>query len=466
MNDDLEVMLHGEALATLRRTRSGRLELHYHEPDGTALSLSMPRRRKAYAGEVVSNWIDNLVPDDERLRASWARDNRAASASPFDLLSTRIGEDCAGAVQFAPPAEAGRLQARQGETELVGIRWIEERLSQLRHAADTWQRLDHSRLMYSIGGLQPKLGLHRTVDGQWARPHGSVPTTHILKPAPREEWPHLDLNEHICLAAARQLGIPAARSSYQQFGSQSAVVVERFDRRSDGNGWRRIHAEDLCQALGLRPDQKTERRGGPSVRAVGRLLRSMAATRADGEENARRFAQALALNWAIIGSDAHAKNYTILHLDDGSAALAPLYDVSSNLGHMHAAGDPAEYEAVPMAMRVGADYTVGAGSVPGAWRSVAKDLAIGRDYALGQACSIAGSFSDAAEREVAAMMRTGQPAEQASPPDAAEEGAPLPASVRCNQRLRGGALCNRRLREAPCPLHPTSPGSRQVRARR
>ena len=228
----------------------------------------------------------------------------------------------------------------------------------------------------------------------------------------------------------------------------------------------------------------------------------MAATRADGEENAKRFAQALALNWAIIGSDAHAKNYTILHLDDGSAALAPLYDVSSNLGHMHAADDPAEYEAVPMAMRVGADYTVGAGSVPGAWRSVAKDLAIGRDYALGQACSIAGSFSEAAEREAAAlvergvltaadeafcasmlerarswqrhasslpMMRTGQPAEHASPSDAAEaaeEGASLPASVRCNQRLRGGALCNRRLREAPCPLHPTSPGSRQIRARR
>ena len=45
MNDDLEVMLHGEAPAALRRTRSGRLELCYHEPDGAALSLSMPRRR-------------------------------------------------------------------------------------------------------------------------------------------------------------------------------------------------------------------------------------------------------------------------------------------------------------------------------------------------------------------------------------------------------------------------------------
>ena len=90
----------------------------------------------------------------------------------------------------------------------------------LRRAADTWQRLDHSRLMDSIGGLQPKLGLRKTADGEWVLPHGSVPTTHILKPAPRAEWPHLGLDEHICVASALALGVSAARTDYTQFGSR------------------------------------------------------------------------------------------------------------------------------------------------------------------------------------------------------------------------------------------------------
>lgn len=149
MHDSLDVLLHGEPTATLRRTRSGRLELQYLHADGLSVSLSMEPRAKPYGGDVVLNWIDNLLPDDERLRSTWARDNKAASTSPFDLLATPIGEDCTGAVQFTPGEEVWRLQARGGDVEIVDIDWIEKRLAELRHAADTWQSLDHSLLMHS-----------------------------------------------------------------------------------------------------------------------------------------------------------------------------------------------------------------------------------------------------------------------------------------------------------------------------
>ncbi|WP_419944785.1 HipA domain-containing protein [Candidatus Poriferisodalis sp.] len=495
MHDSLDVLLHGEPTASLRRTRSDRLELQYRRAEGLSVSLSMKPRAKPYAGEVVLNWIDNLLPDDERLRSTWARDNKAASTSPFDLLATPIGEDCAGAVQFAPSEEVDRLQLRGGDAEVASIDWIEQRLAELRHAADTWQSLDHSLLMHSIGGLQPKLGLHRLDDGQWARPRGDIPTTHILKPAPRAEWSHLDLNEHICLTAARTLGVAAATTSYEHFGEQSALIVERFDRRRTGGVWRRLHAEDLCQAFGLRPDQKVEDRGGPSIRAISRLLRTCAPNAAEGDDAVRRFAQALVLNLVIVGSDAHAKNYTLVHRSDSTATLAPLYDVASNLGHVRASHDPAEYEAMVLAMRFGDGYTIGGATAPSAWRTLADELRIDRDFLTERARHFADGFGDAAQAEIARLdaagrldeaehdfcarmmsrfriweahlcslpaLRSSKPARRASP---RADAQPPSRAIRCNQRLRHGALCNRRLRDAPCPLHPNSPGSRNIRAR-
>ena len=497
MSDALSVLLRGEQTAMLRRTRSERLELQYLDDAGACVSLSMKPRAKPYAGEVVFNWIDNLVPDDERLRSAWARDNRAASISPFDLLATRIGEDCAGAVQFIPADQIERLQARGGAVDVVDDTWIEDRLAKLRHAADSWQNLDHSRLMYSIGGLQPKLGLHKTSDGRWAQPRGDVPTTHILKPAPRQEWPHLDLNEHISLTAARTLGVASATTSYEYFGNQSAVVIERFDRMHRHGEWRRLHAEDLCQAFGVRPDQKVQYRGGPSVPDIARLLRANAANAADGDRSVQRFGQALALSWAIVASDAHAKNYTIVHLENGSVTLAPLYDVSTNLGHLHTVADPAELEAVALAMPIGNDHTIGSATTPSTWRDLAKSLRIDRDYLLGEARRLSAGFGDAAQAEITRLDHGGQLHEDdrlfctqmmprirawerhvrslpAMSPKKTTSQAILPTPpakqaastvVRCNQRIRNGGLCNRRLRDAPCPLHPSSPGSRQISAR-
>ena len=273
------------------------------------------------------------------------------------------------------------------------------------------------------------------------------------------------------------------------------MVVERFDRRRIDGVWRRLHAEDLCQAFGLRPDQKVEDRGGPSIRAISQLLRRSAANSAEGNDAVRRFAQALVLNLVIVGSDAHAKNYTLVHFSDGSATLAPLYDVASNLGHVRASHDPAEYEAMALAMRFGDGYTIGSATATSAWRSLAKQLRTDGDFLTAQARHFADGFGDAAEAEIARLdadgqlgeaehdfcarmmsrfriweahlrslpvLRDSKPASRAS--SRVDNQRPSTA-IRCNQRLRHGALCNRRLRDAPCPLHPNSPGSRNIRAR-
>lgn len=61
-------------------------------------------------------------------------------------------------------------------------------------------------------------------------------------------------------------------------------------------------------------------------------------------------AEALALNWLLAGSDAHAKNYSLL-LSGPQVRLAPLYDVASALPYR-------DFDApkFTMAMKVGGTY--------------------------------------------------------------------------------------------------------------
>ncbi|MGB7235091.1 MAG: HipA domain-containing protein [Rhodococcus sp. (in: high G+C Gram-positive bacteria)] len=42
-----------------------------------------------------------------------------------------------------------------------------------------------------------------------------------------------NINEHLCLAAARALGLPAANSRLETFEDEIAIVVERFDRTTE-----------------------------------------------------------------------------------------------------------------------------------------------------------------------------------------------------------------------------------------
>ena len=74
---------------------------------------------------------------------------------------------------------------------------------------------------------------------------------------------------------------------------------------------RRIHQEDLCQALGVPPSRKYQNEGGPGPKEIVGLFRRTMAPRVAADA-IWRFVDALAWNWLIAGTDAHAKNYSLL----------------------------------------------------------------------------------------------------------------------------------------------------------
>jgi hypothetical protein len=135
-----------------------------------------------------------------------------------------------------------------------------------------------------------------------------------------------------------------------RFGDESAVVVDRYDRQIKGSEIVRVHQEDLCQALGVLPSGKYQNEGGLGPADIANLLRRVMAPQVAADA-VRRFADALIWNWLIAGTDAHAKNYSLL-LADNQVRLAPLYDIASSLPYC------VHEKKLRLAMKIGGDYGV------------------------------------------------------------------------------------------------------------
>src|SRR5258708_38980229 len=131
------------------------------------------------------------------------------------------------------------------------------------------------------------------------------------------------------------------------FGGERGMVVERYDRRRVEGRLRRVHQEDICQALGLPPTKKYENEGGPGVRHIVELLRTHST---DRDQDIETFLEAVAFNWLIAGTDAHAQNYAILLGAQGPVRLAPLYDMASILPY-----PPIDALSLKLAMKIGGE---------------------------------------------------------------------------------------------------------------
>ncbi len=368
MPEALAVLDSGGVVGTLTRLPGSRLRLDYAETyrarsDAIPLSLSLPTQVRSHSDAAVTPWLWGLLPESDAVLRRWARQFHAAATSPFSLLATPLGEDCAGAFRFVPPEAVTTALHRAGRVEWLTESQVAERLRELRRDATTWLGQDFAG-QFSLAGAQAKTALYMQ-DGRWGIPSGAVPTTHILKPAISGLDDH-DVNEHLCLDAAGRAGLTVARTQLATFDGESAVVVERYDRVMTGEGVVRVHQEDLCQALGVHPERKYQSEGGPGPAGVTALLRrAMPPTIAD--DAVWRFADALAWNWLIAGTDAHAKNYSLL-IAPGQVRLAPLYDIASALPYM------THEKKFRLAMKLGGDYRLTTDRNP--WPRTATELGV------------------------------------------------------------------------------------------
>lgn len=335
----------GHRMGVVYVAGNGRLEFVYDEAwtsrsDAWPLSLSMPLAKRQHGDGSIRPWLWGLMPDDPDVLDAWGKRFSVSRADVVALLQ-HVGEECAGAVQFVAPAHEDRVRstgvADRSTTahDAPPVHWLTEaelaeRLHQLRRDAAVG-RLPSDTGQFSLAGAQPKTALYQTSDGRWGVPIGRWPTNRILKP-PVLALQHLAWNEHLCLEVIRRLGWPVARSRVEQFagthGVEQTIVVERYDRVVYRDRLVRVHQEDVCQALRVAPTRKYESQGGPTaVQTVSTIANASGNPAVDRG----RFLDAMVLNWLIAGTDAHAKNFSLMISSGGQVRLAPLYDVISLL---------------------------------------------------------------------------------------------------------------------------------------
>jgi serine/threonine-protein kinase HipA len=255
---------------------------------------------------------------------------------------------------------------------------------------------DHGQ--FSLAGAQPKTAL--LYDGErWGIPSGATPTTHILKPPAQKELDGFDINEHLCLRLARELGLAVAQSSLRKFDGQEVLIVERYDRRRLQDGRMiRLHQEDVCQALAITPLRKYENEGGPGAPEIINLL---VRESDDPQTDAGAFIDALALNWVIGSTDAHAKNYSLL-LFPGSVHLAPFYDLISVLPYRKRV----QYKQAKLAMRIDREYHLWK-IRRRHWEGLAVRCDLDPEPLLERIIELAASVPSAVERAAAAVREEG-----------------------------------------------------------
>jgi len=161
-------------------------------------------------------------------------------------------------------------------------------------------------------------------------------------------------------------------------------MIARWDGTAD---FVRIHQEDLCQALGLHPSSKYEKDKGPGIKRIMDML----SWSSNPEVDRCRFMEATALNFLIAGTDAHAKNYSVL-FGARQARLAPLYDVASYLPYYELKG---RWQDVRMPMKVDKYYRY-AEVLPRHWERMAKACGYPSDKAIGHVARLAAALPSAA----------------------------------------------------------------------
>ncbi len=330
--DYLLVCLDGRVAGVLQPIEAGvTFRLRYQEewrrdPGAYPLSLSLPLAAAEHQGPAVRHYLRGLLPDNPaRLQEISVRFG-VSPDDPYAVLAM-MGEDCPGAVQFVVPARHAALADQESDE----ITWLEREevveLVQALHARSDAAAHYLETGRFSLPGALPKLALRWDPEGRrWGLPRGRAASTHILKP-PLRGVPFHTENEYVCLELARAAGLGTARAERVRFGELQVLVVERYDRSVEAGIVRRLHQEDLAQALGRDPALKYVGQGAPGVREIVELLRGHAPHR-----DLEAFVDALAFNWVIVGTDAHPRNYSILIGAGGSVHLAPLYDLASACG--------------------------------------------------------------------------------------------------------------------------------------
>ncbi|MDF1678772.1 MAG: type II toxin-antitoxin system HipA family toxin [Legionellaceae bacterium] len=340
MNHELTVYLNQTLVGELRVSSDNEMSFTYHatyleNEISIPLSQSLPLQEATYTAKQCRPFFSGILPE-AHLRTTIARQLGISDKNDFALLSA-IGGECAGAVSLLPkgttPDTLSPDYRVMDEATLVTI--LQEMHQRPMLAGEDGIRL-------SLAGAQDKLAV-AYIDGQIAIPMGGAPSTHILKPINRA-FPSLIENECFCLNLAKRIGLNAVEATLHETQKIPYLLIKRYDRITHNGHIKRLHQEDFCQALGIVPEMKYQREGGPTLSTCFQLIRRVSSVPV---LDIKALLHGVLFNLIVGNNDAHGKNFSLTY-EARKTRLSPLYDIISTVCYPTLASK--------MAMKIGSKY--------------------------------------------------------------------------------------------------------------
>lgn len=321
-------------------------DAYLQDPAHPAVSISLPLVERTFDAARTRNFYEGMLPEGftRRSVAQWMH----ADAGDYLTILAGLGRECLGAVRIT---EAGQADVESGYQELTA-----SEVEALAREGATQSAELVTRAHLSLTGASGKVGLYLDENtGTWYLPIGTAPSTHIVKQS-HVRYQRIVVNEQLCLLTARHLGIDVPDSHILTTHGGDAredilFATRRYDRiiPQDAamlNGLpvpRRLHQEDLAQALGIAAADKYEQNDAGYLSRVFDVLRGHSA---DPISDQLRLWDICVFNYLVGNTDNHIKNLSLFYSADlRSVRLAPAYDIVST----------AVYENSARTMAIGID---------------------------------------------------------------------------------------------------------------
>lgn len=336
-NKTLHVYLNSVKVGELIKDDFGGFGFKYQDNVKTSLSLSLPISKKEFLHKECKGFFNGLLPESDNVRIAIGKKYGINPKNDFSILKA-IGYDCAGAVAFFENEQSDLKDCYEIAGNVLSDDELENYINNLPKkplALGKDKRL-------SLAGAQDKTAVV-LIDDKIALLDNTTPTTHILKPAIKEYKETVE-NEYICLSVAKKLGLKVPGIEIRYANETKYFLIERYDREIKDGKIKRIHQEDFSQALNIPSAYKYQAEGGASFVDCFEILKKTTRPTV----SIKQFIELMVFNYLIGNNDAHGKNFSILHYENGDIELAPCYDVLCSMVY--------DDLSDKMAMKIGGHY--------------------------------------------------------------------------------------------------------------
>ncbi len=321
MNQQLFVHFRERVVGLIELTPAHEIHFAYSDAwlkstEAFPISISLPLDG-SFSTASSHHFFVNLLPEGS-VREQICKSLKISPGNDFALLKA-IGGDCAGALTISDSEDVDLSEPEPRYEAITAEQLAIWSLGKPSVFSDVTGQND---IRLSLAGAQDKLPVHME-GNQVFVPQGNTPSTFILKFA-SPHYSHLPENEAFISTLAKQIGLPAVDVRLLKTERGSIGVIARYDRQLADGGWRRLHQEDFCQAIGMSASRKYEKEGGPSLKQCADIIRQHAALPL---VDLQKLLHWTLFNLFIANADAHGKNLSLLYSGSGSPTLAPFYDL-------------------------------------------------------------------------------------------------------------------------------------------